>query len=67
MNKIIEVLTVGCKTYSIRCRQTGVIIEEFAYLNQAKKALIQFEQEDINEGIFELDFYQIYYKGQILN
>ena len=67
MNKIIEVLTPSSKSYSVRCSQTGVIIDQFANFNQAKKAIIEFEIQDKKEGIFEPDFYEIYHQGQILN
>jgi hypothetical protein len=67
MENKIEVLYVGCKVFSIRCKQTGVLIEEFANLREAKNAVLEYEIEDKKDGIYEPDFYEIYLKNEPIN
>jgi len=69
-NKIenkIEVLYVGCKIFSTRCREGGVVIDEFATLQQAKNALIQYEIEDKKDDTFTPDFYEICLADEPIN
>ena len=60
MKNTVEILLNGCTIYSIRCNQTGVVIDEFSSFQSAKNALIQYEQEDIKDGIYEPNFYEIH-------
>jgi hypothetical protein len=55
------------KNFSIACSQTGVIIETFATLDQAKNTLNEFEKQDTKDGIYELDFYEIIFLGELIN
>jgi hypothetical protein len=59
MENKIEVLYVGCKVFSIRCKQTGVLIDEFANLTEAKNTLLRYENDDKKDGTYEPDFYEI--------
>jgi hypothetical protein len=67
MENKIEILYVGDKIFSVGCNQTGVIIEEFATLKDAKNALIKYEEADKGEGVYESDFYEIRCKGELIN
>ena len=67
MENKIEVLYVGDKIFSIGCNQTGVIIEKFKTLKDAENALIEYEECDKREGIYEPDFYEIRCKGELIN
>ena len=40
-------------------RETGTFIEEFATVEEARKAIKAYEDEDKAEGIFEEDFYDV--------
>ena len=43
--------------YAVGCRETGDIIDIFQDIDQAKKAINDFEKSDTEEGIFEAEFY----------
>ena len=40
-------------------RETGTFIEEFKTVEEARKAIEAYEEEDKAEGIFEEDFYDV--------
>lgn len=40
-------------------RETGTFIDEFATVDEAKKAIKAYEESDKNDGIYEEDFYDI--------
>jgi hypothetical protein len=67
MENKIEVLYVECKVFSIRCKQTGVLIEKFANLEEAKNTLLGYEIADKKDGIYEPDFYEIYLADEPIN
>jgi len=43
--------------YAVGCRETGDIIDTFPEIDQAKKALDDYEKADTDEGIFKAKFY----------
>ena len=43
--------------YAVGCRETGDIIDIFQDIDQAKKAINDFEKSDTEEGTFEAEFY----------
>lgn len=45
--------------YLIRDREAGNIIDEFATLEEAKEALLGYEEMDKEEGTYTEDFYEI--------
>lgn len=45
--------------YYTQDRETGTIIDEFSTLQDAEKAVKEYEQEDKENGCFEQDFYEI--------
>lgn len=45
--------------YVIQDRESGNIIDKFFSLEDAEKELNEYEQIDLKDGIFELDFYEI--------
>ena len=45
--------------YITRDREAGNVIDEFATLDEAKKAIAQYELDDQRQGIWEPDFYEI--------
>lgn len=45
--------------YIVRQRQTGFEIDEFSNLSEAVEKLQAFESEDLKDGVFEPDFYEI--------
>lgn len=47
------------KTYKIQDRETGTTIETGLSLQEAKKLLSEFEKEDIVNGVFTPEFYEI--------
>mgnify|MGYP000205214006 CR=1 FL=1 len=47
------------KKYKITDREAGNLIDYFDSIEDAKKAIIQFEKNDFAEGIFVGDFYEI--------
>jgi hypothetical protein len=53
-----------CKVFSIRCKETGTLIDEFANLTEAKNALFEYETEDKKDGTYEPDFYEICFKDE---
>ena len=40
-------------------RETGTIIDEFNTIEEAMAAIEKYEIEDMNEGVYEDDFYDI--------
>lgn len=46
--------------YVTRDREAGNVIEGFATVEAAKKALIAYEEQDKKEGTYTEDFYEIY-------
>jgi hypothetical protein len=53
--------------FSIGCRQTGLIIDKFATLEDAKNALNEFEKQDLDDGFYEADFYEIRCLGEVID
>lgn len=47
------------KKFVVRDRETGTIIDRFSSEELAYKALAEFEEADLCEGIFEPDFYEV--------
>ena len=47
-------------TYETRDYETGTLIDEFATLDEARKAIKEYEEEDKKNECFEEDFYEIY-------
>lgn len=47
------------KTYIVRDREAGNIIDEFDSLEAAEAALVKYEEEDRRDGTFEEDFYEV--------
>lgn len=45
--------------YIIRDREAGNFIDEFENLEEAKKALAEYEETDKREGNYTPDFYEI--------
>lgn len=48
------------KRYQTRCRETGTFIDEFGTIEQAKQEIERYEKEDVENGWYEPDFYEIY-------
>ena len=46
--------------YITRDREAGNEIERFATLEEAREALEQYEKQDISDGTYTEDFYEIY-------
>lgn len=46
--------------YIIRDREAGNEIEWCSSIEEAKNIIAKWEEEDIREGIFKPDFYEIY-------
>ena len=40
-------------------RETGMFIEEFASVEEARKAIIAYEEKDKADGIYEENFYDV--------
>lgn len=47
------------KLYQVQCTENGDIIERNLSLEEAKITIRKFEEEDISEGIYTPDFYEI--------
>lgn len=45
--------------YAIQDKETGTRIDSFATLGEAEKVLEQYEDDDIKEGVYTADFYEI--------
>ena len=45
--------------YAIQDRETGTRIDIFDTLEEAKKVLEKYEDDDIKEGVYTSDFYEI--------
>lgn len=50
------------KPYVVRDREAGNVIDEFNTLEEAKGTVIEYEDEDRNNGDYTPDFYEIYNK-----
>ena len=46
--------------YVIRDREAGNVIDKFETLDDARKTLADYEENDKKVGTFEEDFYEIY-------
>lgn len=47
------------KKFTIQDRETGTFIDEFDTYTEAMKELQRYEDEDKQEGVYTLDFYEI--------
>jgi len=47
------------KSFIIRDAEAGNFIDSFSTLEEAEKALAEFEEEDRKEGTYEAGFYEI--------
>jgi hypothetical protein len=47
------------KKYKITDREAGNLIDYFDTIEEAQKAIVQFEKDDLIEGILVEDFYEI--------
>lgn len=45
--------------YAIQDRETGTRIDIFGTLEEAKKALEEYENDDMKDGVYTPDFYEI--------
>ena len=45
--------------FIVQDRQAGNVIENFKTIEEAQKALIQFEEQDKIDGFYEDNFYEI--------
>ena len=52
--------TMVTLNFQIRDREAGNSIESFDTLAEAKEVLAEYENDDIAEGTFTEDFYEIY-------
>lgn len=48
------------KRYQTICRETGTFIDEFDTIDQAKQEIESYEKEDVENGWYEPEFYEIY-------
>ena len=46
-------------TYRIQCRETGDVIERCETLRRAEEIVESYEREDMEEGDYSPDFYEI--------
>ena len=46
--------------YLTRDREAGNVIDEFATLDEARKAIEAYEEQDKQDGTYTKDFYEIY-------
>ena len=46
-------------TWIVRDRETGTGIDIFDTLEEAKRVLKEYENDDIKEGVYTSDFYEI--------
>ena len=60
--KSIEIIKEDSNStrYATRDREAGNIIEYFANIVEARKAIQQYEESDKKEDIYEANFYEIY-------
>ena len=47
------------KTYTIQDREAGNKIETFATLIEAQEALVEYEKQDVDDGCYSYEFYEI--------
>ena len=45
--------------YAIQDKETGTRIDIFGTLEEAEKALEEYENDDMKEGVYTSDFYEI--------
>lgn len=45
--------------YAIQDRETGTMIDIFGTLEEAEKALEEYESDDMKDGVYTPDFYEI--------
>ena len=46
--------------YVVRDREAGNVIEHFNTVEEAKKTLERYEEQDKKDGVYVEDFYEIY-------
>ena len=46
-------------TWIVRDRETGTRIDSFDTLEEAKRTLEEYENDDMKEGVYTPDFYEI--------
>lgn len=49
----------GKKMFYTANRETGTFIDEFETLEEAKKAIEEYEAQDKKDGVYEADFYEV--------
>lgn len=47
------------KYYAVTCHETGTIIDVFDTREEAVEALQSYEEQDMEEGIYEAGFYNV--------
>lgn len=47
------------KKYAVCCYENGDVIDIFNTIEEAKQALTEYEEIDMDEGIYEAGFYEI--------
>lgn len=50
---------MNMSVYAIQDRETGTRIDIFDTPEEAERALKEYEEDDIKEGVYMLDFYEI--------
>ena len=50
---------MSMSVYAIQDRETGTRIDIFDTLEAAERALKEYESDDMKEGVYTLDFYEI--------
>ena len=45
--------------YAVCCHENGDVIDIFDTMEEAKQALKEYEESDMDEGIYEAEFYEI--------
>lgn len=58
-NRTKEEFISAMKKYAVQCYETGTIIDVFNTREEAVEALREYEESDMNEGIYEAGFYEI--------
>ena len=46
-------------SWIVRCRETGTGIDIFDTLEEAERELKEYENDDVKEGVYTPDFYEI--------
>ena len=47
-------------TFYARDKEAGNVIDEFATREEAEQAIIEYEEQDKKDGIYEPNFYEVY-------